>query len=528
MRVHVKILIVLLIIPLTVIPSIGEEQGAQVVDFTINQFDIIGNTKLTQDEIKATLAPYTGKGKTAQDVESARTVLERYYHKKGYPTALVNIPEQTVESGTVQLQVIESNIRRVRITGNKYFTMESILKKMPSFRPGEILYLPKIQEELAAVNSNPDLKVAPVLVPGKELGTIDVELKVKDKLPLHGSLELNNRNTHDTTDLRLNALLRYDNLWQKEHSVSFQYQTSPEDADEVRALALSYVLPAPWNADHIVALYGVASDSEVAFGSGFQTVGKGYILGIRDVIPLPARESYTHSLSLGVDYKDFDDTLSFEDGDDETKTPLTYLPFSLNYNSVLNHHSGATRFLFGMNMAFRGLVTDSEEFEDKRFKSTGNYIYGTLGLERYQELPRGFQLLIKGDGQLSDQPLPSNEQYIAGGLKSVRGYKESEEAGDNAIHGTAELSFPELAKTIGLPEKIRLTPYIFYDIASLRLIDPLPGQDQPNVFSGTGAGLRGGLTRFLEYEIAWGLALDDTSQTENGDQVFYFVVKGQF
>jgi hemolysin activation/secretion protein len=483
---------------------------------------------LLAEEIQGALEPFVGPEKTAQDVEAARSTLERLYHKKGYPTALVNIPEQTVESGTVQLQVIESNIRRVRITGNKYFTMESILEKMPSFRPGEILYLPKIQEELAQVNSHPDIKVAPVLAPGKELGTVDVELKVKDKLPLHGSLELNNQNTHDTTDLRLNALLRYDNLWQKEHSITFQYQMSPEDTDEVKAIAASYVMPALWDSEQITALYGVASDSEVAFGSGFQTVGKGYIIGLRNVIPLPFKDKYTHSLSLGVDYKDFDDTLSFVDGEDDVVTPIQYLPFSINYNSMLNHHSGSTRFIAGVNTVFRGLITDSEEFEDKRAFSRGNYIYATLGIERYQSLPADFQLLLKCDGQISDQALPSNEQYLAGGLKSVRGYKENEEAGDNAIHGTVELSYPGLAKFLRLPDWISMSPNMFYDIVDLRLIDPLPGQDQPSRLEGTGAGIRGQVSPYFEYEFSWGRALQDTSRTDSGHDEYYFVVKGQF
>jgi hemolysin activation/secretion protein len=506
----------------------GADSSTDVVSFTINHFDVVGNTKLTPNEIDLVLKPHAGTNKTAQDVEAARTELERTYHKKGYPTALVNIPEQTVESGTVQLQVIESNIRRIRITGNKYFTMESILKKMPSFRPGEILYLPDIQQELAAVNSHPDIKVAPVLVPGKELGTVDVELKVKDKLPLHGSLELNNQNTHDTTDLRLNALIRYDNLWQKEHSITFQYQMSPEDTDEVKALAASYVTPALWDSEQITALYGVASDSEVAFGQGFQTVGKGYIVGFRNVIPFPSKEKYSHSLSLGVDYKDFDDTLSFVDGEDETETPIKYLPLSMSYNSMLNHHAGSTKFIIGVNTVFRGLVSEREEFEDKRAGSRGNYIYTTLGIERYQTLPRDFQLFIKCDGQISDQPLPSNEQFLAGGLKSVRGYKENEEAGDNAIHGTVELSYPGMARLFRLPEWITASPNLFYDIAALRLIDPLDGQDQPNDISGAGAGIRGQISRYLEYEFSWGVALKDTSRTEKGHQEVYFVVKGQF
>jgi hemolysin activation/secretion protein len=511
------------------LPALAQEQPDEdIVRFAIERFEVVGNTILSPDEIDNVVKPFTGPGKTAGDVEKARDKLEKYYHEKGYPTALVNIPEQSVESGVVQLKVIESKIRRVRITGNEYFTMESILEKMPSFRPGEILYLPSIQDELAQVNAHPDLKVAPVLMPGKELGTIDVELKVKDKLPLHGSLELNNRSTHDTTDLRLNALIRYDNLWQKEHSISFQFQTSPQDTDEVRALAFSYVFPTFWNPDHVLALYGVMSDSEVAFGQGFETVGKGYILGLRNVIPFEPRDTYTHGLSLGLDYKDFDDTLSFSDDDDDTVTPITYLPLSVTYNSALNHHSGVTRFNAGLNMVFRSMVTDEEEFEDKRYESRGNYVYATLGVERYQPLPKDFQLTVKVDGQLSDQPLPSNEQYFAGGLKSVRGYKETEEVGDNAIHATVELAYPEFAGLFKLPDWAILSPHIFYDIANLEVLDPLPGQDQPNGLSGTGVGIRGQLSRYLNYEFSWGLALESTSNTESGDQQFYFVLKGQF
>jgi hemolysin activation/secretion protein len=498
------------------------------VTFPITSFEIINNTVLSSMEIKKTLAPFTGPKKTAEDVEKARNALERYYHKRGYPTALVNIPEQSVEDGIVGLEVIESTIRRVRVTGNRYFTMDSIHKKLPSFQPGEILFLPRVQEELTRINRNPDIKVAPVLMPGKQLGTIDVELKVKDKLPLHGSLELNNRASHDTTDLRLNGIMRYDNLWQKEHSVSFQYQVSPEDSDEVQAVAGSYVLPSPWNEDHMLAIYGVWSDSDIAFGEGFQSIGKGMIYGVRNVMPLPRVGNYNHSLSLGFDYKDYDDDLSFTGGTDAIETPITYLPFSFAYNSVLSDPQGSTKFNGGVNILFRGLVTDEKEFEDKRYKSRANYVYATLGVERYQLLPKGFQLFVKCDGQIADQPLPSNEQYFAGGLKSVRGYKETEESGDNALHGTLEVSYPKLAQYLGLPDWCSISPNIFYDIATLKIKDRLPGEDQADTLAGTGAGISGNLSHFFQYELSWGVALKETGRTEKGNQELYFIMKGQF
>ena len=193
----------------------------------IYSFDIKGNTLLNPEMLPQALEEFTGDNKSAEDVELARDALEKIYHETGFPTVLVNIPEQTVEDGRVHLEVIESRIKRVLVTGNKYYTMERIKSELPSVQPGKVLYLPKVREDLARLNSSPDLKVGMILIPGRELGLINVELKVEDHLPLHGSLELNNRSSHSTTDLRLNGAIHFDNLWQKSHSLNAQFQVSP-------------------------------------------------------------------------------------------------------------------------------------------------------------------------------------------------------------------------------------------------------------------------------------------------------------
>ena len=79
---------------------------AQEVTFDINQFDITGNTIFPDAILRTTLAAYKGSGKTVEDVEDARTKLERYHQERGYPTVVVNIPQQEVSDGTVTLAVV--------------------------------------------------------------------------------------------------------------------------------------------------------------------------------------------------------------------------------------------------------------------------------------------------------------------------------------------------------------------------------------------------------------------------------------
>jgi hemolysin activation/secretion protein len=207
---------------------------------------------------------------------------------------------------------------------------------------------------------------------------------------------------------------------------------------------------------------------------------------------------------------------------------VTYLPLSIAYNGSLPDSSGLTLFNLGLNMAFRGLVTQQQDFDNKRFKARANYIYGTLGVERRQQLPAGASLLLKLDGQMADQPLISNEQYSAGGMDSVRGYKESEEMGDSSFHGILELAAPDMAPRLGLSERFSLIPYTFYDFAALWVKDPLPGQDEAMDIQGTGIGIRGILFRDLEFQTDWAFALSDTNRIKAGNSQVYFKVKYQF
>ena len=500
--------------------------GGVETSFGIKSFEITGNTIFPTPKLRDTVASFTGSGKTAADVEKARDALEKLYHDAGYPAVLVNIPEQTLKDGVVRLEVVESRIGNLKITGNRYFTMEKILYELPSLRPGQILYVPDVQKEIDVLNRNQDFRITPSMSPGKEPGTVDVELKVEDQLPLHGYLEVNNRASHDTSELRLNGMIRFDNLWQKEHSLSLQYQTAPLRPKEVEVGGISYVLPAPWNHDHQLAFYGIWSDSNTAFGEGFTVIGKGQITGMRYVVPLPQYKLYAHNVTLGVDYKHFDEAVGYTNSSGQTThTPVTYMPFSFSYNASLPDESGGiNQFSAGVNMAFRGLVSDENDFELKRSKATASYIYATVSGQRNQKLPWGMGLFGKVDVQVADQPLIDNEQYTAGGMTSVRGYQENEAEGDDALHGIAEFSFPDLLQNSGI-HNLGFTPFIFYDIAYLTTIDPLPGQKGHEALEGTGAGARGSLTKGLEYEMDWAAALKATSRITRYDERIYFKVR---
>lgn len=508
------------------IPALVWAQGERPVEdqprFDVWEYRIEGNTLLDVQLVEKTVYPLLGADKSIDDVEAARATLEKVYREAGYPTVLVNIPEQSVEGGVVRLEVIEGRVDRLRITGSRYFSLSRIRAQVPSLAPGAIPDLASAQAQLNALNRrSADRSVMPVLRPGRTPGTVEVELRVKDRFPLHGSLELNDRYSVNTTKLRLNAAIRYDNLWQKEHSASLQYQTSPEDTDEVQVWVGSYVARAE-RSGNVFAFYAVHSESDTAAVGALAVIGQGEIYGARAILPLEGTPNYTHSLTFGVDFKDFNESILLQ-GADSLNTPIRYVPWSVQYSGTRHGEKAQTRFGAGVNFGIRGFGNDPGEFDIKRFGAKPNFIALRASVERDQALPLGLRLSGKLEGQLADSPLVSNEQFSAGGVDSVRGYHESERLGDDAVFARLELSRPVPA----MRWMEELQPFMFAEGASLRVKDPLAGQADGYDLASAGLGLRL-RARGLSAGIDWAHPFKATEQVPRGDDRVHFSVEYEF
>ena len=486
--------------------KVATAESKQVNYFDILEFQVQGNTKLSKAQIETAVYPQMGEKKTIDDVEKARDALEKSYHQAGYLTVLVDIPEQEVNSKIVKLNVTEGKVGRLRVKDSHYFSLGRIKELAPSVKEGEVPYFPAVQQDVARLNRTGDRRVTPVLKAGKAFGTVDVELKVEDKLPLHASLELNNRYSQNTTKSRLGGSIRYDNLWQREHSLSLSFQISPENIDEVRVLSANYLMRFD-DSDLLLALYGVRSKSNVATVGGINVLGDGTILGVRLIKPLPSLDDFYHSISFGLDYKDFGQTVLFGGS---IESPITYMPISASYNATLQKSDNKTEVNVGVNFGLRGLVADEVEFENKRPGAKPNFFVAKAEVAHTHALPKGLEGYIKLDGFFSGSPLISNEQYLAGGADTVRGYLEAEESSDQAIHTILELRSPELFKNQAWLQSFKLAA--FYDIAKIKTIDA-----ESTVLAGTGIGIRVKAMKNINFDLDLAVPLKDSLETKKGD-----------
>jgi hemolysin activation/secretion protein len=443
---------------------------------------------LDMRQIERAVYPHLGPTRTLDDVQAARSELEKAYRDAGYSSVFVDIPEQSVESGVVRLKVTEGRVAKIQVLGARYVMNRRILAAVPSLQTDVVPHFPDVQRDMTKLNqASADLRVVPILKPGPEPGTVDVDLKVKDDLPLHASAEVNNNYTAETTHTRVSLNVSYSNLFQRHQTLSLQYQTAPENQHDAQVLAATYLIPMT-SSGHTLALYAVATNSDVATVGTLGVLGAGHVYGTRYVMPLTSWGKFYPSLTFGADLKLFNESVLLSAGPG-LETPIKYMNWSVTYGATLLAGASSITFDFTNNFGIRGIFNDPVEFENKRAFAKANYDYWHADATFEHPLPYGMAFALRLAAQYSTEPLISNEQFAIGGLSSVRGYLEAEDLGDIGANGSIELRSPSVTNFFGVHPREAYV-YLFYDAAVASLIDALPAQIARYDLQGFGLGFR--------------------------------------
>jgi hemolysin activation/secretion protein len=505
-------------------PGAGATPQAQNV-FDINEFRVLGNRVLAPVVIERAVYPLLGPARTIDSVKQAADALEKAYRNAGYGTVYVDIPEQKIDDGIVRLKVTEGRVERVHVHGARYFSDRQILSELPALQVGQAPRLPDLQSELTALNARTeDRAVTPVLKAGTEPGTVDVNLAVADKLPLHGSLETDDRHTADTTPNRVTASLSYDNLWQRQDTIGVQYQTAPAKPSDARVLSGSY-LGHVGSDGALVALSYIHTSSDVLALGTLGVLGSGSIYGAHLVEPLWTTAQSVQSLDVGIDFKNVSTEVlpdaTSGSGSGAVTAPVKYLNWSAVYSSSWRRTGQAYSLTAGVGLGVRGVVNYSQEFENARYAATPDYLYLRLGASASETLPGGFAMLERVSSQWADGPLVNNEQFSLGGVSTVRGYLEAEALGDSGGAGTLELHTPPLGSRGGSFLQ-PLYGFVFVDAGVATILNPLPAQRENVALWSDGLGFRlenpQGFTGSLDYAVA----RRDGVRTRKGDSRLEF------
>jgi hemolysin activation/secretion protein len=238
---------------------------------------------------------------------------------------------------------------------------------------------------------------------------------------------------------------------------------------------------------------------------------------LRALFDLPSTATFYQNLSVGIDYKNFEEDLVI--GADTISSPIEYYPLSINHGATWMWDEGFTEMNHSLNFHLRGMGSGETDYANKRYNADGNYVFLRGDVAHTQDLKDGDQVFGKLQAQVASQPLVNGEQMAGGGLGSVRGYLEATALGDNGIFGTAEY---RTRSWIGSPDATGARSdewrfHVFADAGVLGVRDPLPGQKRRYSLASGGLGTRFTLKKHFNGSLDVAVPLIDQAEADAGD-----------
>lgn len=459
------------------------------IRFDITRFDISGNTLLSAAELARAVAPHVGKDRDFGDVQQALEAVEAAYHQRGYKIVTVRLPEQELNRGVVQLNVVQSKIGRVSVSGNRYTDSANVRRSLPTLREGVTPNLNEVSAALRMANDNPARKITLQLQGAAEGDDVDARLVVADSKPWKLMLNLDNAGSAATGETQAGLVLQHANLWGRDHVGSLQYTSTVEEPSKVSVFGLGYHIPLYEHGDS-VDLFASYSDIDSGLVSAgvlnLGVSGKGAVYGARYNHTLTRRGELDARLVLGADIKAFKNSVLF--GGQDFGNDITVRPLSLAYVASRPIAGGeANAALTLVRNLPGGSRGGDDDFASTRFGARPGYTIVRFSAAVTRRVGSDWMARLLMNGQLTRDALVPGEQFSAGGNASVRGFDERAVALDSGMFTNAELYTPNLCAAGG---RWQCRALAFYDAATGTRNQPLPGEADGTTLGSVGIGAR--------------------------------------
>lgn len=484
--------------------------------FDIERFEVVGDTLLGASTVQRLVTPFTGKEKDFGDVQRALEALEGAYRELGYGVIQVQLPEQDITRGIVRFNIKQPKIGKVVIEGNEHFSTENVRRALPSVKEGETPNSNEIARNLQIAGEHPIKQTSVLLRSGAGDDLVDVNVRVTDDKPWRLVATLDNSGTADTGYNRLGLGFQHTNLFDRDHTISLQYITSPSQLNQVSIYGFGYHIPY-YRLNSSLDLYAGYSDVDSGVvGNLFSVSGKGTIYGARWNYYLPKAGDIDHKVYFGLDYRAFQNNVALG-GIGGFVPDITIHPVSVGYSGIKRMTASEWSFNGSLSHNFPGGNDGTAgDFSRTRINAPGNYTVLRAGTTFSHAFRNEWQSRVAVTAQYTDNSLVPGEQFGIGGDYTVRGYLPREAANDKGYATQLELYTPNLAGHLALGDKWRTRLVGFYDFGAVTRNNPLPGEQEGKYLASTGIGMRlsYGKSVSLRLDVAQILRDHGTRQTD--------------
>jgi len=456
-------------------------------------------------------------GETVKDIKNE--MIKYFDREKIFAVAIV--PEQEVTDQIVIVEVLLSCVGKVTFEGQKCFP-KRLFEKGMNVHPGEVIDQDRLLNNLAFLNRNPFHYTTMVLSPGERTGTTDIDFQTEDRPPWRVYVGADNTGVKVDDMYRLFGGITWGNAFHNNDLMTYQYTCSPT-ITSFQSHLLSYLSYLP--SQDLLVVYGLYGTVNPDI-EGYISSGKAAQVALRYqklCKPLYVRrKSY---LEAGFNYKFLNNNLFFVG----TTTELPLVDASATINEIVLGYD-YSNYWPGIQLTFdvelfaslwQNLFPnqDNNSYQDLREGAQVYFAYLNGSFGYHKEWKNKWVFSAYMAAQVATGPLLSSEQFVLGGLDSIRGYLQAQFLSDNAFAWNLELYAPPF-KFYKYPASV----LVFWDFGYGYNYRATSNQVDNQYLSGLGFGIRYHIRSYFSFRADYGFQLHEIPGGSSLGQAYFAVI----
>jgi hemolysin activation/secretion protein len=479
---------------------------------TVKEFEFVGNTAFSQEELNRAVAEFIGKPIAFAQLLQAANKITELYVQNGYITSGAYIPSQEIQSGSVKIQVVEGSLEAIEVKIVKGRLNPDYVSDRLAIATEKPLNINRLQEALQLLQFDPLIdSLKAELSAGTQPGTNLLEISVVGAKTFNVGLNLNNNRNPSIGSFERGIEISEANLFGWGDGVSLAYNNT----DGSNRIETSYTLPLnAYNGTLNFRFQYTDNDIvEPPFDDlDIEADTRDFELTYRQPVLRQATPEVTRELALSLTAarRESDSSILgvdfplFPGANEAGETRISELNFTQEWLQRSSQDVLAARSQFSLGIgAFDATVNDSEP-DSRFFLWRGQFLY-LRRLNTATDNPVfNPTLLLRTDLQLAGDSLLSREQFSLGGQATVRGYRQDALLGDSGLFASAEVRLP-VAHVPEVEGTLQIAPFIDFG----KVWNANGNNPEPQNLMGIGVGLLWQMGDKFTARLDWGIPLVD-------------------
>ena len=480
----------------------------EVITFELKKIVTDASAVLTDAELDAIIKPYEGKQVQLNDIYAIVDKINALYNDKGYVTCRAFLPPQTITDGTVKLLLVEGRTGSTIVNNNKYTKTKYITNRM-HLAKGEIANIKQLNKDLLLFNATNSTQLRIMMKAGTEPGTTDYEITAYE--PMRDTWTIFEDNAGSDTSGEYRTGLFFNTKSLSGHCDALSLGTVISEGTKAANVMYSRSLGRSGTKMNLVYSTNAVEVVKGEYEDMIKGHANSYAIGFTQ--PIVVNETTRTELSL--DYNRQNSKTDFMPaGTRFNIVDDSVQDFSLGF-AITNY--GASHVFYQKHSYVRGYSESAPDMSAQNSQNFGFYKFNAM----YQKLYKAGQMWsLRADAQWSgSEGMVSSRQFYMGGMYSVRGYKENYLGGDGGFTFSAEYAVPVINKNT--------SAFTFFDYG--HVYGNGQSDDQHNVLSSVGLGIRGTINQYCSASLILGIPLQREFSAEKVSKTrLHFIVNGQF